>query len=452
MGTLKKILIFLLILGIISGAAYYLTLKYFLWDIQIDGIPCDFLTVEEALQKINTEKEQEIVTLIFHDGKKYEIPLKEFGVHVDKNRINEIFELQHLNFREKRQYSLDGYILFDDAMIKTYLESIHELQEENMTTPQDAYIVWNEIEFAIFEEQLGDVIDFQEALTLTLQRVKSGERLVNFSDITYITPDILSEHLQSEVDSLNAILNTCINFELTDGSVMTLDSEIIKTWVYIDENDKFAFDTEKGILLFVDELAAKISEVNKNMHFVASDSDKLVTVNVPSNVRAQLDKEAQIEDIKLLLGSPNTLNIRPLYDRELISDMFGNHIELDLSRQHIWFYKDGKLLVDTPCVTGCVRDGNDTPTGVFFLLNKNRDVYLEGYNNDGTPYKSFVKYWMRIYKGIGLHDASWRSKFGGEIYLKNGSHGCINMPEEAARITFENIDNTIPVIVYKSST
>ena len=368
MGTLKKILIFLLILGIISGAAYYLTLKYFLWDIQIDGIPCDFLTVEEALQKINTEKEQEIVTLIFHDGKKYEIPLKEFGVHVDKNRINEIFELQHLNFREKRQYSLDGYILFDDAMIKTYLESIHELQEENMTTPQDAYIVWNEIEFAIFEEQLGDVIDFQEALTLTLQRVKSGERLVNFSDITYITPDILSEHLQSEVDSLNAILNTCINFELTDGSVMTLDSEIIKTWVYIDENDKFAFDTEKGILLFVDELAAKISEVNKNMHFVASDSDKLVTVNVPSNVRAQLDKEAQIEDIKLLLGSPNTLNIRPLYDRELISDMFGNHIELDLSMQHIWFYKDGKLLVDTPCVTGCVRDGNDTPTGVFFLL------------------------------------------------------------------------------------
>ena len=187
------------------------------------------------------------------------------------------------------------------------------------------------------------------------------------------------------------------------------------------------------------------------MHFIASDSDKLVSVNVPSNVRAQLDKEAQIEEIKLLLGSPNTLNLRPLYDRELISDMFGNHIELDLSRQHIWFYKDGKLIVDTPCVTGCVRDGNDTPTGVFFLLNKNRDVYLEGYNNDGTRYKSFVKYWMRIYKGIGLHDASWRSNFGGEIYLNNGSHGCINMPKEAAKTTFENIDNTIPVIVYKSN-
>lgn len=106
--------------------------------------------------------------------------------------------------------------------------------------------------------------------------------------------------------------------------------------------------------------------------------------------------------------------------------------------------------MDTPCVTGNVRNGHSTPTGVFFLKNKNRKVYLEGYNDDGSKYSSFVEYWMRFNQGIGMHDASWRYNFGGNIYLTGGSHGCVNMPKDAAAITYENIDETMPIIVYQS--
>ena len=50
--------------------------------------------------------------------------------------------------------------------------------------------------------------------------------------------------------------------------------------------------------------------------------------------------------------------------------------------------------------------------------------------------------------GIGIHDASWRNKFGGEIYKTGGSHGCVNSPYEVAKAIFDNIEVGTPVVCY----
>lgn len=65
-------------------------------------------------------------------------------------------------------------------------------------------------------------------------------------------------------------------------------------------------------------------------------------------------------------------------------------------------------------------------------------------------YESHVDYWMPFNGGIGLHDATWRKTFGGDIYVKNGSHGCINLPYEAAEELYGIINYDMPIIVYKS--
>ena len=36
-------------------------------------------------------------------------------------------------------------------------------------------------------------------------------------------------------------------------------------------------------------------------------------------------------------------------------------------------------------------------------------------------------------------DATWRNSFGGTIYKTNGSHGCVNLPKNAAKTIYENI-------------
>lgn len=50
--------------------------------------------------------------------------------------------------------------------------------------------------------------------------------------------------------------------------------------------------------------------------------------------------------------------------------------------------------------------------------------------------------------GIGIHDAIWRSQFGGNIYKTNGSHGCVNAPPYLAQKIFENIEPGTPIVCY----
>ena len=49
---------------------------------------------------------------------------------------------------------------------------------------------------------------------------------------------------------------------------------------------------------------------------------------------------------------------------------------------------------------------------------------------------------------VGIHDASWRSTFGKEIYKTSGSHGCINVPPKKAKKLFQTLQVGTPVIAY----
>ena len=59
-----------------------------------------------------------------------------------------------------------------------------------------------------------------------------------------------------------------------------------------------------------------------------------------------------------------------------------------------------------------------------------------------------VSYWMPFNGNIGMHDASWRSSFGGDIYKTNGSHGCINLPVSVAQELYGYVEKGTPVICY----
>ena len=99
-------------------------------------------------------------------------------------------------------------------------------------------------------------------------------------------------------------------------------------------------------------------------------------------------------------------------------------------------------------VTGCVEDGTTTPTGSFTIFAKNRDRYLRGNNVDGSRYESWVSYFMPFSGGCGLHDATWRVKFGGTEYWFNGSHGCVGMTLANAEKLYNNVSVGTHVVIY----
>ena len=129
-------------------------------------------------------------------------------------------------------------------------------------------------------------------------------------------------------------------------------------------------------------------------------------------------------------------------------DIGDTYVEISISKQHLWYFKDGKKIVDCDVVTGN-QNQYDTPKGTYGLTYKERDAVLKGSNADGSSYESPVSYWMPFYGNYGMHDAPWRSSFGGTIYQGGGSHGCVNMPVASAKKLFNNLANQgVPIIVY----
>lgn len=145
----------------------------------------------------------------------------------------------------------------------------------------------------------------------------------------------------------------------------------------------------------------------------------------------------QVEDTKVdipffMKGIPN----------ELLTNN-RNYIEININEQKIYFFKNDSIVLSSDIVTGRYQTSFATPTGAFYIRYKETNTTL-----DGPGYSCFVRYFMPIYQGIGLHDASWRKKFGGNIYQKDGSHGCINLPRPVAEFAYNNYPSGAIVICH----
>ena len=121
-------------------------------------------------------------------------------------------------------------------------------------------------------------------------------------------------------------------------------------------------------------------------------------------------------------------------------------VVINIPNQTVKCYVGNTLIVSDNCVTG-TPGKRHTVTGKYRIKSKERNRYLRGTNSNGTKYKSYVNYWMPFYKGQGLHDASWRSKFGGTIYQKSGSHGCVNLPPSVAKKIYNNVNVGTLVVI-----
>ena len=136
----------------------------------------------------------------------------------------------------------------------------------------------------------------------------------------------------------------------------------------------------------------------------------------------------------------------------------GRHIDINLTTQFARFYDtDGKVIWDSYCVSGGwdIEKGgmHHTPTGEFAIQAKETNRILTGADTDkdGKPdYESFVYYWMPFLDyDYGLHDATWRDEFGGDIYTWWGSHGCVNLPLDKAEELFNLVNVGDPVVVHE---
>ena len=242
-----------------------------------------------------------------------------------------------------------------------------------------------------------------------------------------------------------------VTYQLPNNQTEVLEGLTIATWVNGSQGLTVSVDAAK-VAAYVQGLRNKYDTPAGTQTWQSADG---TAKSIKTNYGWHIDQAKETEALIANIQSLQSVTREPVYaSRAAQTEMpqWGKtFVEIYLSSQHVYFYQDGNCVWDSKCVTGTATDPDRaTPTGVFALKYKQRDRVLRGRINPQTgkpSYESPVAYWMPFNGNIGLHDANWRSSFGGNIYLKSGSHGCINLPPKNAKTLYELITPGTVIVV-----
>ena len=324
----------------------------------------------------------------------------------------------------------------------------------NATPTTDAHISAYEEgkAFTIIPEVQGTEIDVDKLVAAAKKALSEQRSVLRLADIDCrkaIQVTSLEDSLNRLCASLNQFKDVNITYMFGENQEVLRGTEIAQ-WIKGTSGSEILVDEAK-VVEYVKFLADTYDTYGKPILFHASSGRE---VTVPGVYGWQMNQAEEVKALLQAIQGCESQTREPVYSITAISrsgyDFGATYIEVDLTGQHLYFYENGACILDAPFVSGNVSKGWTTPPGFFTLNYKQRDKVLRGkLQADGTyEYESPVSYWMPFNGGIGLHDASWRSKFGGQIYQTGGSHGCINLPPSAAAVIYEHAYTGIPILCF----
>ncbi len=342
-------------------------------------------------------------------------------------------------------------VSYDEEKLDDAVAALSCMQEEKTTAPENAYVgLMEDGTYGIIAETPGTRVDPEKMYAAVKTAVEGGRKSLNLEtadcyEIASVTAE--DETLIRQRDLMNQYAAMVINYYLSGDEVESLTGSTFMDWFSLSEEGEPEFDHD-AVAAWVDELADRYDTIGTMEPFVTSLGQ---TISVEAVTYGwQMDRESETEALCELLLAGQTEGRSPIWFCSAVTrgenDVGDTYVEIDYTNQRMWYYKDGVLLAETPVVTGNVSAGNGSPEGMYFISYKVTDAILEG-----EGYQTPVNYWMPFYGNVGIHDAdSWRSSYGGKIYLNSGSHGCINTPTVMASVIYANIEAGTPVICYSS--
>lgn len=454
-------ILLLLMIGYLLLAFYYR--ERFGFNTWMNGVYCTGKTVEEVNSELLSKTVAPIVIMTDKDGKSISIDLSKVEYRVDYLKaLNEFLKRQNSLFWMEALFSPESCepvpdIFYDESELRDVFEQT-ELVIAEQHRRQDYVLEFSKDNGYYLFDGLCDRLDVEKAFHALEDVIRSGDILLDLdkADCYYSVPLNQEQKAVSTLAEKVADFQNC-NIVYDMGSEqIALDAAVMSGFLkkdsdslVLDENGGLTLD-EEAIAAFVASLAAEYDTYKKERKFQTTKGD-IITVK-GGTYGTLLDQKAEIKYLmEHLLNEEvhkgTVHNHIPSYEREGIvrgrNDIGDTYIEVDMTEQKMYYYAKGELQLETDVVTGNARRLWDTPEGVNFVYGKQKNRILRG-----TGYATPVKYWMPVNGNIGIHDANWRSEFGGEIYKTNGSHGCINTPPEQMAELYEMVEIGTPVILF----
>ena len=355
--------------------------------------------------------------------------------------------------------SADDYDLPDTFDAETFQASLSEAvasYNEGKTGTFTKASAYDESTGQYTVEQALDnrLLDEEAVLAAAFEAISSLERTVEI-DETYLTPlsdELTEEVMQDSCDMLNALIGTSMTLTMGGTEVATLDGDQLIEWVKFNQGTGAYVDTD-AVTTWVGELADKLDTVGCERTYTRPDGE---TITISGGTFGWLSDEATlVEDIENIIttGEVADLEVPTKQEGDVYTGYgevdWGAYVDVDISEQYARYYDaDGNIIWEAGIISGNPNKGNDTPTGVYYVVSKGEDITLVG-----DTYETPVSYWMAFVGGsVGFHDATWQdeSNFGNpEAYLSVGSHGCVNLSYSSAEALYEVLEVGTCVIVHE---
>ena len=469
------------------GIAYIVGMvKYkgvFLDNTFINNIEVSGKTKEQAYNMVKEKSDlKDSIKIVRLDGSEIELPLKEIG-YEDKTQyeIEKFYNSQnHYNWIGAKfsntQFEVSEKFTYDKVMLETLLKK--KVTSSATGRPPENASIQKSTDgsgYVIVKERPGDKINTDKIKNLydyVEQSLDANRYVVDISGVDcYETAKITSDSLKEQCDKLNKMHNLTITFDFIHSEEVLKGTQIMP-WVSFDSKSKDGIVVDmKQVETYVEMLAKKYDTYGTDRQFKTT---KKGTITIKSaNKMANdtgcygwwIDQQKTMELIRDTIIGGRDAKIKPVYYQNPDSKYtytcdesvwtkdkdYGNtYVEIDIGTQHLWYYKNGKLMVESDVVTGyAYADDRYTREGVFKVWFKESPSVLRG-----ATWSTKVSYWIyfSLY-GAGMHDASWQyGVFGGNKYKTSGggSHGCINMPLDKVKQIYGIIELNTPVFIYNS--
>ena len=440
----------LLLLVVYAGGCYYYG-NHFQRGTLINQVDVSNLTVQDLADRVDAYflRIQERKS----DGSSYEESIDGKAIDLSYASTEPLQQIlreqnQYLWFLpQHEEHETEALLSYSKDKLTQAVQALKGFEEDFAQAPTNAHIseYTPETGFSIVAETQGNELDQAKTLEVIGNAVEELKGLVDLdAEGCYETPTVTSdsEELQNTLQKLQKYGTVTITYRFGDN-IEVLDGSTISTWL---EVDGFAVTLDQTqVENYVATLRKKYDSIFRSRTFMTS-YGKEITVD-GGDYGWWMNYQQEAKELAAQIETGESGERMPVYYQTAASygapDYGDTYVEINLTAQHLFFYKDGQLVMESDFVSGNSARGYDTPEGTYSITYKQRNATLVGEN-----YETPVSYWMPFNKNIGMHDATWRSSFGGTIYKTKGSHGCINMPYEKAQELYGYIEKGTPVICY----
>ena len=374
--------------------------------------------------------------------------------YVDDGAVDKILEEQDTKFWFLRllgtkTYEVSTGTTYDREKAEQVVSGLSCLKPENITAPVDAQLVDNGTSFSIQPEVEGNQLDEEKFRTLVFDALDSGKTEVDVvADDCYLHPSVRSdnENLNTRMNEYNAILGVNVYYVFGENTEY-VNADTLRPFITDDGNHVTLSDDYARKLVY--GWGQKYDTFGLAREFTTH-SGEVIMLPEGGDYGWVINKDVTIADVRDAVATQAAGERTPTFLYSAMGwdngDITGTYVEVSISEQHLWCYHNYELVMDTDVVTGLPTPERETRRGIYAIDAKKEHATLGRLDVQG--YASPVDYWAPFDGGRGLHDAPWRSSFGGDIYLYDGSHGCVNIPSQNMAAIFNAIEIGNAVIIY----